>query len=134
MRRVFKHTGIADIREEYREERGTRMKNRAKMGWLRIKFTRMFRANMDWQCQLWVGDSKFPRAKMMTNAQMWKENRELEATFYRKLGEDHTIKPRLFVWKVDNYARHTAIMWSYVGARLEGVEHDRAMEHSLQKA
>jgi hypothetical protein len=63
---------------------------------------RAFNKSEIFTCQLFIGDSPFPRNKDLTINQMVTENRVLEAKFVSLLDKDIDTKRRLTKWKIKN--------------------------------
>lgn len=98
MARGFYTEGINDVRNEYAFDKSKRNAARHKLMCKRFIRKNWFVHNVEFECQLYRGKSKFPRKKIMTCSEMGKENRSMVQAFIKAMDKNKD-KP-LWVWKI----------------------------------
>lgn len=99
---------------EYQQERNLRKKKTR-------FYSRDFATFVRFECQLYLGDSPFPRKRFMSVFQRSKCNKRFEDAFEASFDEKGETKKRLSQWRFVSYKKVKEAKESYIQARLEGI-------------
>lgn len=98
--RKMAHIETMTLREKARKQRW------AKKSW--------FLSNIEIECQLYRGESEFPRTKKMTCKEMGQDNRRLVHAFIKALDEGKDSP--LWAWKIKDLPKFRRVKDSYMNA------------------
>lgn len=81
--------------------------------------------------QLYIGDAKFPRIETVFGGGKLAENDEFKKKYIAKI--DKGEEARLMEWRVVDGWTRTRRLRLYLRRRMEGFNHDRAMEMAMEE-